>query len=83
MYYLFIFFLNPLKISHFQKSHKKNYQNKRVGTFCKWNFLKSSKSDIPTFFSEDFFMKNGYESIMLCFANREKPIGCNHFSENS
>jgi hypothetical protein len=28
-------------------------------------------------------MKNGHECIMLCFTNREKPIGCNHFPEIS
>ena len=70
-------------ISHFQKSHKKNYKDKRVGTFCKWKFLKSSKQDIPTFYSEYLFMENVNESITLCFTNREKTIGCNHFPEIS
>ena len=70
-------------ISHFQKSHKKKLYIERVGTFSKWKFSKSSKQDIPTFYSESLFMKNGHECIMLCFTNCEKPIGCNHFSKNS
>ena len=36
---------------------QENYQYKRVATFSKWNFLKSSKLDNSTFHPESVFLE--------------------------
>jgi hypothetical protein len=46
---------------------QENYQYKRVGTFSKWNFLKSSKLDNSTFHPGSHFLEKWIESIMLWF----------------
>ena len=66
-------------ISHFHISHKKKLYIERVGTFSKWKFSKSSKQDIPTFYSECLFMENVNESITLCFVSSEKRLAATTF----